>query len=595
MPLPRLLFPAACGLAVLLASASGQELPVVSQALPDVVLNGTETRAFDLKQHFAVPGIAAPLAQIQTVLGTFNIQLLQADAPLSVQNFLNYTNRGAYNNTFIHRLARGFVIQGGGWQTAVPNPVKVPQDPPVTNEFKVSNTRGTLAMAKLGTDPNSATSEWFVNLADNSANLNTQNGGFTVFARVIGTGMTVVDAIAALPIVVAASPFDTLPVRDFVNGSQLVVANLINLPRVSQVPVFPVNQGDPAIVQFSGALDVDGRVDAKLAGSTLTLTPLPGIDGITNVTIHGTDANGNRATSTFRVTATHLVTAGAGSQVNFNTVHPNGNTFDQILLTGPTVTFGADAGQVTRASFIDLNDDIVQLEFSGAGTVQVTLEGVTGPAAPLKYSQAVNYMKGHAVIAITGANETSNLSVTSVGRLTAFDPTGAWDLARPASDTNNPLNNGNPIFRATETYDGIADVALVTIASTNGKFGGVRMAGAALSRSAGRTGLDAAGIEFTGRVLLHDLMATGTATPVLLTGAVGTAEADPNFRGKLNVAGSNLAQPNGQPVQVGGLEKVRFIANRNSHHVLLPAQNNAATFTRAGADVTAAVVENPTP
>lgn len=88
----------------------------------------------------------------------------------------------------------------------------------VENEFKVSNTRGTVAMAKLSGDPDSATSQWFINLADNSSNLDNQNGGFTVFAKVIGDGMAVADAIAQLQIVNAGSAFTDLPVIDFTSG-----------------------------------------------------------------------------------------------------------------------------------------------------------------------------------------------------------------------------------------------------------------------------------------------------------------------------------------------------------------------------------------
>lgn len=141
------------------------------------------------------------IVNVSTSVGDFSIELFDSAAPATVANFLSYVTSGRYDGTFIHRTEPGFVVQGGFYGFDEPNNflTTIELDPPVINEFNQSNTRGTLAMAKLANDPNSATSQWFVNLADNGSNLDNQNGGFTVFGRVIEPGMTVVDGIAALP------------------------------------------------------------------------------------------------------------------------------------------------------------------------------------------------------------------------------------------------------------------------------------------------------------------------------------------------------------------------------------------------------------
>jgi cyclophilin family peptidyl-prolyl cis-trans isomerase len=126
----------------------------------------------------------------------FDLELFGAKAPLTVRNFLNYVESGRYNATIIHRSVPGFVIQGGGFVLKGNTIESVKTDAAVRNEPGISNLRGTVAMAKLGNDPNSATSQWFINLVDNSAILDGQNGGFTVFGRVLGNGMAVADRIA---------------------------------------------------------------------------------------------------------------------------------------------------------------------------------------------------------------------------------------------------------------------------------------------------------------------------------------------------------------------------------------------------------------
>ena len=172
---------------------------------------------------------------IETPLGSFQMELLTDDAPKTVQNFLNYLERGAYDGTFFHRSVPGFVVQGGGfaYDPITNSAPGILVDPPVVNEFGESNVRGSVAMAKTAAGPDSATSQWFVNLADNSANLDNQNGGFTVFARVVGDGMQVVDAIAALPLanLDSGGTFRATPTRNYTDTVSASIFVTINRTR----------------------------------------------------------------------------------------------------------------------------------------------------------------------------------------------------------------------------------------------------------------------------------------------------------------------------------------------------------------------------
>jgi sugar lactone lactonase YvrE len=276
---------------------------------------------------------------------------------------------------------------------------------------------------------------------------------------------------------------------------------------------------------------------------------------------------------------------GAGTEVQKNVLHPNGNIFDQILLTGVAETITADPGQITRTSYIDLDDNIVQVEFSGAGSLSLVLSASSGPAKPTSYKQDVDYMKGHAGIVVVGANETTNLSVFTVGRATAFDPTGRYDITKSVSDTNDPANNGSPLFDGTEpsAFAGYAKIAFIAIASTDGKFGGLRAANAKFQGWGGLTGVYAPGVEFTGPVYVGDITAYDEATPVIITGSVSDAR----------VTGGNLFQDNAHAVQVGGLTQLKFTAGSSSAGTIRPAQANQAVLERDGVDVTAQVVVNP--
>lgn len=201
---------------------------------------------------------ANTVVRMETTLGGIDIELYDNQAPITVANFLAYAGRGDYtNNGFIHRNVPGFILQGGGYIYGN-SPLgifvtRIPVlDPPIQNEFDASrsNIRGTIAMAKIdpskpGGGPNSATSEWFFNLGDNGGSPNTnppgldyQNGGFTVFGRVLGNGMTVVDAIANLPIWNATSingALDNLPLINFDPKIGLQPDNFVRVTRIPNV------------------------------------------------------------------------------------------------------------------------------------------------------------------------------------------------------------------------------------------------------------------------------------------------------------------------------------------------------------------------
>lgn len=184
----------------------------------------------------------------RTVLGDVDVTLLNSVAPLTVANFLRYANRGAYDNTVFHRSVPGFIIQTGGYILAGNDfTKKVAADPPVRNEYNISNTRGTVAMAKVDGNPNSATNEFFFNLADNSSNLNSQNGGFTVFGRVANaSSQAVIDRIAAAPVPSGLffSPWDAMPLFNWRGGNPgaaniMVISSITNLDPVPPPAISP--------------------------------------------------------------------------------------------------------------------------------------------------------------------------------------------------------------------------------------------------------------------------------------------------------------------------------------------------------------------
>jgi peptidyl-prolyl cis-trans isomerase A (cyclophilin A) len=140
----------------------------------------------------------APRVAFDTTAGVIVVELAPQQAPKTVANFLEYVQSGQYDNTIFHRVMAGFMIQGGGYKPDLSEkPTRAPI--PLESQSGLTNKRGTISMARRG-DPNSATSQFFINVVDNpSLDYPKPDGhGYAVFGKVV-EGMAVVDKIRAAP------------------------------------------------------------------------------------------------------------------------------------------------------------------------------------------------------------------------------------------------------------------------------------------------------------------------------------------------------------------------------------------------------------
>lgn len=154
----------------------------------------------------AAPGVAAanPQVDVKTNVGTIRLELYPSKAPRTVANFLQYVREGHYNGTIFHRVIDGFMIQGGGFDQSYsqkPTRAPIPNEAEVGVKAGLKNDTGTIAMARTS-NPDSATAQFFINLADNAfLNWGDPRGdgnGYAVFGKVI-SGFDVVTKLAEIP------------------------------------------------------------------------------------------------------------------------------------------------------------------------------------------------------------------------------------------------------------------------------------------------------------------------------------------------------------------------------------------------------------
>lgn len=351
-----------------------------------LVFQNSQPTTIRVDDRFDDPDINGQVVRFDTVLGDVFANLLQS-TPITSANFLRYADNSLYNNTIIHRSIPGFIIQGGGF--AFPGLGEINAFDPIQNEFGVSNTRGTIAMAKLPNQPNSATNQWFFNLGNNASNLDNQNGGFTVFGRVLGNGMSVVDAIAALPTEDLGSPFEDIPLRDYQGGDPTAdnVVLIRSITRTSEL-TFTVSSTNGALVTPQ-IIIVDGQ-------ARLQLTYGAGL-GQATITIRAESRGGTFVEDAFdvrvvdqqlasptlgevRVTPDFISTPGPGSTVTLTSFSVTDNDGTVSL-----VEYYRDNGDGT---FDASTDTLLGTSTNAAGNYSLTAPTAAGQATVRYFARA---------------------------------------------------------------------------------------------------------------------------------------------------------------------------------------------------------------
>ncbi|MBB5032490.1 MBG domain-containing protein [Prosthecobacter vanneervenii] len=453
--------------------------PLTGTTISSQTLASGGNTSISLTDKFSDPDSESAVRLI-TNMGNMDFILYNTATPNTVTNFLSYVNNasysGNYNGAVFHRSVPGFVIQGGGFKvlSSPNNFTSITTTASPTNEPGISNLTGTVAMAKLGSDPNSATDQFFVNLADNSSNLDNQNGGFTVFARVAGSGMTTANAIAALPTVSSTVNVDGTANTSLTNwpvtsGSTMDTTKMVTI--TSAAPV--------AVLSYSVTGNTNSSaVSASISGTNLQINGVAG--GQSNVTVTATDLDGNTVSQTFAVTVNQApsITSAAPSA---NGAVGSAYSFTYTATGYPVPTFSVTSGALPAGLTLS-SAGVISGTCSTAGTYSgvVTATNSNGTTTQSfsitvpKLSGTVNLgglsptYDGTAKTA-TSTTTPSGLTVTYTynGSSTAPTNAGTYTVVGTINDTNyqGSATGSMTIAKATATvslgslsptYDGTA-------------------------------------------------------------------------------------------------------------------------------------------
>ncbi len=308
-------------------AASNDAPTVLANANLDITMTSSASPTatnVDLAGIFTDANFDNSEVRFRTSAGNINVELYDKDTPITVANFYEYANSGRYNDTIFHRLVDDFVLQGGGFKfdDASNTFPSVTTDPTIKNEpdtVNRSNLANTIAMAKLGGDPDSASSQFFFNLADNRGTspngLDFQNGKFTVFGKIAGTTpspTTPVTNSVLLDLADTAisnrsttnSAFGELPLNNYTGTTFPTDATPNNFLRILGIDTvrrdesltYTLMSGNSAVATIDTSL-----LTATIVNHRLKVTPKAGQSGQADIVVKATDQFGDSVTTSFHV------------------------------------------------------------------------------------------------------------------------------------------------------------------------------------------------------------------------------------------------------------------------------------------------------
>ncbi len=498
--------------------------PVVSSPISNfTIAAGGSGQMIDLAANFSDPDMTNSQVVFDTSDGPMVVNLNDTAAPQTVANFLDYVETSRYDSTIFHRLDTSPpVLQGGGFGlqtnssgdvTAFPS-VANANDPQLANEFSSSNpdVLGTLAMAKPSGDPNSATSQFFFNLADNSTTLgSSNNGGFAVFGSVASdpTSQAVFQALQSSNVTNESSfnsafggtspsgePTPTLPISS--------AANLTNFPtNTTPSDYLTINGVQVTKQDESLTYSVVGNTDPSLVNvsfvaghpEVLSVNPV-GSSGTATITVQATDDFGLTVQTSFQVTVDPLAitsvtnpinesnltsttasgTAAAGASISVtatdgtNTTDPvtatagsngawtatvNVNTLNDGTITYTATTTAADGTQIS-ATKTSTKDTAAPTVAINSPTTPVTLNNEN--AAPVSGTGTVG-----AAISVTATDGTTTTKAVT----TTVAPDGTWSVNLNVSGLKDSTNAITITYNVVATSTDGNTAATHTTASKN--------------------------------------------------------------------------------------------------------------------------------